>query len=187
MLLNNIIAEQLIIYHYRKTRIPRQERLVNILSSVFKKLITKELGSSRYNKYFFCYQKLIIEKKYDSTKLSNKEIHDDIYDTLKDRDIMALQKMLERLLDCMHLALRISKQYMFVFFAYLLTIIVILFQGFAWWISLGSILTLSVAFIYKTFEFIVNKYCFIDAHIILVYKSVLDELILGRSRKQGSL
>lgn len=153
------------------------------MSSVFKKLITKELGASRYNKYFFCYQKLIIEKKYDSTKLSNQEIHDDMYNTLKDRDIVTLQKMLERLLDCMHLALSISKQYMFILFAYILTIVLILSQGFLWWITVCSIATLSIAFIYKTIEFIVNKYCFIDAHIILVYKSVLDELILYRAKQ----
>lgn len=156
---------------------------MNSLSSVFKKLITKELGASRYNKYFFCYQKLIIEKKYDSTKLSNQEIHDDMYNTLKDRDIVTLQKMLERLLDCMHLALSISKQYMFILFAYILTIVLILSQGFLWWITVCSIATLSIAFIYKTIEFIVNKYCFIDAHIILVYKSVLDELILYRAKQ----
>ncbi|HAU87555.1 MAG TPA: hypothetical protein DCW90_19320 [Lachnospiraceae bacterium] len=154
------------------------------MSSVFKKLITKELGASRYNKYFFCYQKLIIEKKYDSTKLSNKEIHDDMYNTLKDRDMVTLQKMLERLLDCMHLALSISKQYMFVLFAYILTIVLILSQGFLWWITVCSIAALSIAFIYKTIEFIVNKYCFIDAHIILVYKSVLDELILNRAKQR---
>lgn len=153
------------------------------MSSVFKKLITKELGASRYNKYFFCYQKLIIEKKYDSTKLSNQEIHDDMYNTLKDRDIVTLQKMLERLLDCMHLALSISKQYMFILFAYVLTIVLILSQGFLWWITVCSIALLSIAFIYKTIEFIVNKYCFIDAHIILVYKSVLDELILYRAKQ----
>lgn len=150
------------------------------LSSVFKKLITKELGSNRYNKYFFCYQKLIIEKKYDSTKLSNKEIHDDMYETLKDTDIVTLQKMLQRLLECMHLALCISKRYMFILFAYILTIVLILSQGFLWWINVGSIGLLTIAFIYKTCEFVVNKYCFIDAHIILVYKSVLDELILKR-------
>lgn len=150
---------------------------------MFKKLITKELGASRYNKYFFCYQKLIIEKKYDSTKLSNQEIHDDMYNTLKDRDIVTLQKMLERLLDCMHLALSISKQYMFILFAYVLTIVLILSQGFLWWITVCSIAVLSIAFIYKTIEFIVNKYCFIDAHIILVYKSVLDELILYRAKQ----
>lgn len=154
------------------------------LSSVFKKLITKELGENRYNKYFFCYQKLIIEKKYDSTKLSNQEIHDDMYNMLKDRDMITLQKMLERLLDCMHLALSISKQYMFILFAYILTIVLILTQGFLWWINLGSIVALTIAFAYKTFEFVVNKYCFIDAHIVLVYKSVLDELIVNRARQE---
>ena len=92
--------------------------------------------------------------------------------------------MLERLLDSMHLALSISKQYLFVLFAYILTIVIILFQGFTWWIAIASIAVLSIAFVYKTLEFIVNKYCFIDAHIVLVYKSVLDELILCRNRSE---
>jgi len=158
----------------------RQERLVGILSSVFRKLITKELGANRYNNYFFCYQKLIIEKKYDSTNLSNKEIHDDIYEFLEDHDEEDLEGRLERLLDAMHLALKISKQYLFVVIAFIAAIIFILVQGLIWWVALLSIVAITVAFAYKTCEFVVNKYCFIDAHIVLIYKAVLDELLFYR-------
>ncbi|WP_143099157.1 hypothetical protein [Anaeromicropila populeti] len=151
------------------------------MSSVFKKLITKELGANQYNKYFFCYQKLIIEKKYDSTKLSNKEIYDDIYSILKDRDVNSLENMLERLLDAMHLALRISRQFFFISFVYICAILFLISQGLLIWITLVGVVALTGAFLYKVCEFVVNKYCFIDAHIILVYKSVLDELIFLKS------
>lgn len=153
------------------------------MSSVFKKLITKELGEERYNKYFFCYQKLIIEKKYDSTKLSNQEIYDDMCDALKNKEPRELEKMMERLLECMHLALRINKQYGFIVLAYLIALVVLIAQGFLWWIMLSSISVITAAFLYKTWEFIVNKYCFIDAHIILVYKSVLDKLIFSHAKQ----
>lgn len=154
------------------------------MSSVFRKLITKELGANRYNNYFFCYQKLIIEKKYDSTNLSNKEIHDDMYQCLAEEDQKALEGKLERLLDAMHLALRISKQYLFIVLAFIAAVIFILANGLVWWVALVSIVMCTIAFGYKTCEFIVNKYCFIDAHIVLIYKSVLDELLFYRKLRE---
>ena len=54
------------------------------MSSVFRKLISKELGEYSYHKYFRCYQKLIEEKKYNSRELKNEEIYNDIYEQLKE-------------------------------------------------------------------------------------------------------
>lgn len=148
------------------------------MTSVFKKLISRELGESKYNKYFFCYQKLILDKKYESKKFDNKEIYDDIYEMLKDKDQEDLKSMLERLLDAMCLALKISRNYIFTFIVYLLAAAFIIFQGLLPVITVMGLILMSLCFIYKTYEFVVNKYCFIDAHIVLVYKSVLDRLLL---------
>ena len=156
------------------------------MSSVFKKLISREFGETKYNKYFFCYQKLILNKRYNSKNLQNKEIYDDIYESLKDKDTESLKVMLERLLDAMYLALRISKNYIFTLIVYLLSAGFLIFQGLVPWILIVSLLCLSAGFIYKTYEFIVNKYCYIDAHIVLVYKSVLDQLLLGYSNTNGA-
>lgn len=154
------------------------------LSSVFKKLLSRELGINKYDKYFACYQRLISNKSYNSTQLENEEIYNDIYDFLKDRELKMLTQMLERLLDSMYVALKISKHYIFVLMFYIFSCVFMVVQGFMPLITIISLVLMSGCFIYKTYEFIVNKYCFIDAHIILVYKSVLDKLILSYDNKK---
>jgi hypothetical protein len=146
---------------------------------VFKKLLSKELGENKYNKYFCCYQQSVTNHTYDSKNLKNEEIFNDIFEDLKDKDILALTKMLERLLDTMYLAVRISKQFVFNFIFYVLASFFIISQGLVPVIMVVALLGMSICMIYKTYEFVVNKYCYIDAHIILVYKSVLDQLILS--------
>lgn len=152
------------------------------MASVFKKLISKELGESSYNKYFFSFQKRIANKDYDIRAFDNEEIFNDIYNRLKDKDIASLTKMVERLSDTMFLAMRISKTFIFAFLAYLGASIFIISQGLMPIITVGALILLSICFIYKTYEFVVNKFCFIDAHIVIVYKAVLDMLIL-KARK----
>lgn len=147
------------------------------MTSIFKKLISKELGESKYDQYFYCYQKLIVSKKYDGANLDNREIYEDIFNNLKDQDINSLKKMLDRLLNSMCVALQISKYYIMTFIVYLAASGFLIFQGLSPWITVAGLVLMSVCFIYKTYEFVVNKYCYIDAHIILVYKSVLDRLI----------
>lgn len=148
------------------------------MASVFKKLISKELGESSYNKYFFSFQKRMANKSYDLRTFDNEEIFNDIYNRLKDKDIKVLTKMLERLSDAMFLAMRISKTYIFALVFYLFACAFIIFQGLLPILAVVSLLLFSACFIYKTYEYVVNKFCFIDAHIIIVYKAVLDLLII---------
>jgi hypothetical protein len=156
------------------------------LSSVFKKLLSRELGENKYNKYFSSYQKLVANRTYDSRKINSDEIYNDIYEYLKDRDIKVLTKMLERLLDAMYLAVRISKQFVFAFVFYLIGAFVLIAQSLDPVVTVPALLLMSCCIIYKTYEFVVNKYCYIDAHIVLVYKSVLDKLILNNKNGDGN-
>ena len=39
-----------------------------------------------------------------------------------------------------------------------------------------------LAFLVKTYEFLVNKFCYVDAHLVLIYKSVLDKIRMERRR-----
>lgn len=145
------------------------------MASIFKKLISRELGEMNYNRYFFCYQKGIVNKTCNS-----KEIYNDIYDKLKDKDFRVIKRMQDRLNDAMLLALRISKTYLFAFLFYLGTIIFFIGVGLKPILVVFGIVLLTICFLFKTVEFIVNKYCFIDAQIILVYKAVLDELMMSK-------
>lgn len=149
------------------------------MASVFRKLICKELGKSSYNKYFTCYQNMIENKTYNHHVLENDEIYEDIYDRLKDLDLPSLNKRITHLSDAMFLVLRISKWYKTCVFVYLASMFFLLLQGVTLLVGGVSVILLSAAFLYKTYEYIVNKYCFIDAHIVIIYKMVLDRLLIN--------
>lgn len=148
------------------------------MASIFKKLISRELGEMNYNRYFFCYQKAI------TNKISNsKEIYNDMYDKLKDKDLRVIKRMHERLNDAMLLALRISKTYLFTFLFYLGAVIFVFGVGLQPILMVIGLILMTLCFLFKTYEFIVNKYCFIDAQIVLVYKAVLDELLMNKKMR----
>jgi hypothetical protein len=150
------------------------------MASIFKKLISKELGENNYNKYFFVCQKSLQNRVFDS-----KEIYNDIYEHLKNKDKTAIKKMQNRLNDTMFLAMRICKTYFFSFLFFIGAIFYILTKDVNPFITFISIIIMSFCFIVKTYQFIVNKYCFIDAQIVLVYKTVLDKILLINEREQS--
>lgn len=150
------------------------------MASIFKKLISKELGETNYNKYFFVCQKSLQNRVFDS-----KEIYNDIYEHLKNKDRTAIKKMQERLNDTMFLAMRICKTYFFSFLFFMGAIFYVLTKGMNPLITLLCIVLMSFCFIGKTYQFIVNKYCFIDAQIVLVYKTVLDRILLINEHEQS--
>ena len=151
------------------------------MASVFRKLICRELGENCYEHYFSCYQKLITNKTYNHRVLNNVEIYEDIYERLKDKDIETLLKMTKRLSESLHHVLRISKTFKFAILVYFISMVLLLFQGLPLFMGLTCIGCITIAFLYKAYEYIVNKYCFIDAHIVIIYKSVLDQLILKQT------
>lgn len=151
------------------------------MASVFKKLISDELGESNYNKYFFVCQKSLHSKVFDS-----KEIYFDIFEHLKNKDKPTLKKMQERLNDSLLYAMRISKTY-YLSFIFLLAAIFFLFaKKFDPIIIVVSIIIMSISFLVKTYEYLINKYCFIDAQIVLVYKTVLDKVSLLRDIEKAA-
>ncbi|MFV0344443.1 MAG: hypothetical protein ACK5JH_16420 [Anaerocolumna sp.] len=148
------------------------------MSSVFKKLISKEFGENNYNKYFFVCQKGLHNKVLD-----NKEIYNDIYEKLKNKDKIVITKMQRRLNDSIMLTLRISKTYFLYFIYVLAAIFFLLTKDIYPVILILSIVGIIGVFLMKTYEFIVNKYCFIDAHIVLIYKTVLEKMLLTTEGK----
>lgn len=155
------------------------------MTSVFKKLLSKELGEERYDGYYLCYRNLLSDKGYDGRKFGNQQVYKELYEYLKETDKSSLDKMLERLTDTMQSAVVINKQYMFAFIFYLMSAIFLILMELNPAITIVSLILMSACFIYKTCEYVVNKFCYIDASIALVYKSVLDKLILCRERGEG--
>ena len=52
-------------------------------------------------------------------------------------------------------------------------------------VTCASVALMGVCFLYKLVEFLSNKYCFIDAYLIMVYKTVLEKLSGKTANSQG--
>ena len=147
------------------------------MANVFKKLISKELGEVNYHRYFSSVKKNIDAKVGDS-----QTIYNDMYEKLKYRDLRSIAKMHSRLNDTMLLAFRISKNFFLAFLFYLSASIFLIAKDLRPEFTIVALVLMSVCFIYKAYEFVANKFCYIDAQIILVYKAVLDRIILNERK-----
>lgn len=147
------------------------------MSNVFKKLISKELGEVNYHRYFS------FVKKNMETKLTDSQtIYNDMYDKLKFRDYKSIARMHNRLNDTMLLAFRISKNFFLAFLFYLGASIFLIARDLQPELTIIALILMNLCFIYKTYEFVSNKFCYIDAQIVLVYKAVLDRIILNEHK-----
>lgn len=147
------------------------------MSNVFKKLISKELGNASYHRYFS-----FVKGSLDLKKADSQIIYNDMYEKLKYRDLKAITKMHNRLNDTMLIAFRISKNFFFAFIFYLTVSVFLVVKGLQPEVMVITLILMNVCFIYKIYEFLTNKFCYIDAQIILVYKAVLDRIILNERR-----
>lgn len=148
------------------------------MSNVFRKLISKELGEVNYRRYS-CYIKRGMENK----KGDSQVVFNDMYEKLIVRDIKSIAKMHERLNDTMILAFRISKNYFFAFLFYFASSVFLIAKEIQPELTIIALVLMSMCFVYKTYEFLANKFCYIDARIVLVYKTVLDHIILNENRR----
>lgn len=148
------------------------------MSNVFKKLISKELGEVNYLRYFS-----FIKKNMDTKIADSQIIYNDMYEKLKYRDMKAITKMHHRLNDTMLLAFRISRNFFFSFLVYLSASVFLIARGLQPEVTIVALILINLCFIYKAYEFVANKFCYIDAQIILVYKAVLDKIILSEKKE----
>lgn len=147
------------------------------MTSKFKKLIHKEFGKDSYERYFRSFQKKLTERRSLEKKVENEDVYRELYITLRRKEAAVLQKMAHRLEETMSEALMISRSYLWTFLFYLVASLFLIAMELHPWATLPALILISAAFIYKTYEFVVNKYCYIDAYIILVYKAALERVL----------
>jgi hypothetical protein len=152
-------------------------RVGDYMSNVFKKLISKELGEVNYHRYFS-----FVKKNMETRIGDSQTIYNDMYEKLKYRDLRSITKMHSRLNDTMLLAFRISKNFFLAFMVYLAASIFLIVKDIHPGLTIIALILMNMCFIYKTYEFVSNKFCYIDAQIVLVYKAVLDRIILNEHK-----
>lgn len=154
--------------------------------SVFQKHLKKELGWQRYEKYCTSFERYKLNKSTKNRLESSQEVYQDLYDYLKEEENSVLHEKMETLVESMCEAVNISKYYIVAFGFYLAGALFLIFQRMDPPVVIVSLLLMSILFLYKTCEFVANKYCYIDANIILVYKSVLDQLLKSQPQMNES-
>lgn len=148
------------------------------MASVFRKLISREFGENIYYKYFYVCQRSLQDKVFDSD-----EIYQDIYRRVERKDKGDIKKMQKRLNESLIIAVRIIKTYV-IFVVYVLAAVLYLVTlGLSPLVTAVGILLISFVLLQKTYEYIINKYCYIDAQIVLIYKNVLDKLVPSEQKE----
>ena len=138
--------------------------------NVLKKTLRSELGQTKYEQYAKSIKQNIREAKMD-----NSDIFNDIYETLQNKDEKRLEEMQERLNESLLSAFYVNKNYIGAFVAYLAAFVII--SSFvAQMYAVPLLLFISAMFLVKTYEFLVNKFCYVDAHMVLIYKAVLERI-----------
>lgn len=142
------------------------------MTNVFRRLIQQEFGYPLYYKFFVFFKNRIEEKK-----ISNEYVFTEMYDILKKKDVEVLRGMQRRLANTMVSSMGICKSYLFVVIIYCLANLFLIENINNYNYLVPGMVSLTLLFVYKTYEFLSNKYCFIDAQIVIIYKSVLDKLL----------
>lgn len=150
------------------------------MTSIFRRLLHKEFGEESYNRFFFSFQKKMEEKKTLERRIENEDIYNELCEILKEKDQSVLEKMEMRLSEAMYNTVKISKSYLWAFLFYLVSALFLIALRLHPVVTLAALVLMSVCFLYKTCEFVINKYCYIDAYIILVYKAALEKVIQRR-------
>lgn len=157
------------------------------MTSEFKKLLSREFGADEYNAYFEYADRMFRREKErleDTEKMLLGEetilktlVFRNMEEILNQKSKHQLNKCSERLLECMQLTMNINHRFLTVFFAYLGSALLLLSLSLHVMVSVSAMILLTGCFLYKAMEFVVNKYCYIDAYLILIYKNVLLKLL----------
>lgn len=144
--------------------------------NVFRKCLRKQFGKNKYMSYVHMCEEEVLRNSSVKTKLEDKKIFQDMYEQLKTENSEYIKERIDILTDTLYSALQIGRKFSFVFLFYIVANIVILALQLNYIVTCISVFLMGMCFIYKLVEFISNKYCFIDAYLIMVYKSVLEKL-----------
>ena len=144
--------------------------------NVFKKCLRKEFGKKRYEKYVKLFSEEIGDKKNIRLNIEDKKIYKDMYEILSKDSETVIKEKLENLSVTLYNALQIVRKFSGILFVYALANIVLLMLDLDYYVTCASIAILGAAFLYKLLEFLENKFCFIDAYLIMIYKAVLEKI-----------
>lgn len=144
--------------------------------NVFKKCLRKEFGKKGYERYVRLFTEELGNDRNIRSNIEDKKIYKDMYEILSKDSEVVIKGKIENLSVTLYSALQIVRKFSGILFVYALANIVLLILDLDYYVTCASIAILGAAFLYKLLEFLENKFCFIDAYLIMIYKSVLEKI-----------
>ena len=143
--------------------------------NVFRKCLRKGFGKKKYRDYVQICESELLENKFGG-KIEEKSIYKDMYKLMKQESTENIARRMENLTYSLYSSLRIGKKFTFVFLFYMVANIVLIGLRLDHTVTCVSLGLMGLCFLYKAIEFFSNKYCFIDAYLVMIYKSVLEKV-----------
>jgi hypothetical protein len=151
------------------------QKMGMIVMNVFRKCLKKEFGNSDYGRYvLMCHEELQQSGVLEEEDVNDKAVYKDMYERVKKMKPDEIKQKKEMLAIALAQKLQIARQFAFVFLFYLVASIVVIALNLNPTVSHISLILMGICFLYKTYEFVCNKFCFIDAYLIMVYHSALE-------------
>lgn len=144
--------------------------------NIFRKCLKKQFGKSKYVMYVKMCEEEVEKSTISKTKLEDKKIFVDMYEQLKQENEEYIKEKIEILTETLKHSLRVGMGFSGIFVFYILADIFLIALQLDHIITCAALLLMGICFIYKLLEFLANKYCFVDAYLIMIYKSVLEKL-----------
>ena len=144
--------------------------------NIFRKCLKKQFGKSKYVMYVKMCEEEVEKSTISKTKLEDKKIFVDMYEQLKQENEEYIKEKIAILSERLKHSLRVGRGFSGIFVFYILADIFLIALQLDHIITCAALLLMGICFIYKLLEFLANKYCFVDAYLIMIYKSVLEKL-----------
>lgn len=136
------------------------------MNSVLGKLIQREFGRNKYRQY--------------CSKLDQRECMDvfcDIYMDLHRSSEEYLSTKLLDLLRTVQLSVKISQIFSYVTFGFVISLLCLALMPVVFEIRIMAIGVLTVLYVYKLTEYVINRFCARDIRLVLIYKTALFHLL----------
>ena len=154
------------------------------MGNEYRRLLKSQFGKKRYAGFVRS-----VRDGRNSTNIIRKDVYHEIYQSLQTLQQGALLGKHRQLEEVITRVVRIGKHYSLAVGVYLAAVAVLLLFGTVPMITCIGFLLLTLAFAVKTWEYIGNKFCYIDVRIMINYKAALEQLIIEsevqKSEKNG--
>lgn len=147
--------------------------------NVFRKRLRAEFGKKVYRHFVSLCKEELEQKRNrapeEQIKAHEKVLYSEMCQQLQILTKEEIEKKKERLAGTLMDAFRIARQFSFVFMFYVTASLIMAVMGLDARVTNVSLVLMGICFLYKVYEFICNRFCFVDAYLIMLYKTVLEQ------------